>query len=48
MKLFKYFVLAFILAMPVNVFAGGGFTNLSNTDEADSVISAYYDLRDRS
>ncbi|NIP29497.1 MAG: hypothetical protein GTO02_03905 [Candidatus Dadabacteria bacterium] len=56
MNYFKYLVLAFIIAVPVNVFAGGD-TQVLNTDTIDlsgipvntfnTQISAYYDLRDR-
>ncbi len=54
MRYFKYLILAFILALPVNVFAGPpppatqSRVDFLTTDRPDEEVYAYYDLRDRS
>ncbi len=48
MKYIKYLVLSFIIAVPLNAFAGADpdYTAIT-TDFADNKLSAYYDLRNR-
>ncbi|NIP31474.1 MAG: hypothetical protein GTO02_18100, partial [Candidatus Dadabacteria bacterium] len=50
MKYFKYLVLAFIISIPVNVFAGViNHDILVQQDiEREEELAAYYDLRNRS
>ncbi len=55
MKFFKYLVLAFIIAFPVNVFAGAVLPSipvssrldLLTNHDPDNEVASYYDLRDR-
>ena len=47
MSLVKYLILALLLILPMNVFAGNDFSIANNTEFAAETISAPYDLRDR-
>lgn len=51
MKYFKYLYMALLIAMPINVFAGGAGdvgVDILSSDAPDEEAYAYYDLRNRS
>ena len=47
MSYYKYLFIAILIALPVNVFAGAAGIP-SDTDTESNIITAYYDLRERS
>ena len=46
MNIAIYIIVAFLFVIPIKIYAG--FTTITNSDNDDSFLSAYYDLRDRS